>query len=145
LDEKFSFLLITVMSSYSDSEPPADDSIRGRIIRQQADKLARMSALGDLAQEQREEDRRGRDEDARRVIEAEEVARAARVRAARKAAKKAKRKARERDSEESPPRKKKARVHANGAGASAVPTVEPDEGMEFPEVPCNRCVSRLAY
>ena len=56
LDEKFSFLLITVMSSYSDSEPPADDSIRGRIIRQQADKLARMSALGDLAQEQCEED-----------------------------------------------------------------------------------------
>ena len=81
MDEKFSFLLITVMSSYSDSEPPADDSIRGRIIRQQADKLARMSALGDLAQEQREEDRRGRDEDARRVMEAEEVAWAAEARA----------------------------------------------------------------
>ena len=78
------------MSSYSDSEPPADDSIRGRVIRQQADKLARMSALGELAQEQREEDRRGRDEDARRVIDAEEVARAAGARAARKAAKKAK-------------------------------------------------------
>ena len=69
------------MSSYSNSEPPADDSIRGRIIRQQADKLARMSALGDLAQEQRKEDQRGRDEDARRVIDAEEVARAAEARA----------------------------------------------------------------
>ena len=78
------------MSSYSDSEPPTNDSIHGRIIRQQADKLARMSALGDLVQEQREEDRRGRDEDARRVIDAEEVAWAARARAARKATKKAK-------------------------------------------------------
>ena len=102
-----------------------------------------MSAMGDLAQEQWEEDRRGRDEDARRVIDAEEVARAARARAARKAAKKAKRKARECDSEESPPRKKKARVHANGAGASVVPTVEADEGMEFPEAPCKWCVSCL--
>ena len=128
------------MSSYSDSEPPADDSIRGRIIRQQADKLAKMSALGDLVQEQREEDRRGREEDARRVMDAEEVARVARARAARKAAKKAKRKARERDSEESPPRKKKAQVHDNGTGPSATPTVEADEGMEFPEAPCKRCV-----
>ena len=131
------------MSSYSDSKPPADDSIRGRIIRQQADKLAKMSALGDLVQEQCEEDRRGREEDARRVMDAEEVARAARARATRKAAKKAKRKARELDSEESPPRKKKARVHDNGAGASAAPTVEADEGMEFPEAPCKRCVSCL--
>ena len=62
-----------------------------------------MSALGDLVQEQCEKDRRGRDEDARHVIDAEEVARAAEARAARKAAKKAKRKARELDSEESPP------------------------------------------
>ena len=46
-----------------------------------------MSALGDLVQEQREEDRRGREEDTRRVIDAEEVARAARARAAWKAAK----------------------------------------------------------
>ena len=67
------------------------------------DKLARMSALGDLAQEQHEEDRRGRDEDARRVIDAEEVAWAAEARAAQKATKKAKRKAREHNSEESPP------------------------------------------
>ena len=81
------------MSSHSDSEPPADDSICSQIISQQADKLARMSALGDLAQEQWEEDRRGRDEDARRIIDAEEVARAAEARAVRKAAKKAKRKA----------------------------------------------------
>ena len=73
------------MSSYSDSEPPADDSIRGRIIRQQADKLARMSALGDLVQEQREKDRRAREEDARHVMEAEEVAWAAEARAAKKA------------------------------------------------------------
>ena len=142
MDEKFSFL-ITVMSSYSDSEPPADDSIRGRIICQQVDKLARMSVLGDLAQEQREEDRRGREEDARHVIDAEEVAWAARARATQKAAKKAKRKARELDSEESPPQKKKAQVHANGTGASAVPTVEADEGMEFPEAPCKRYMSRL--
>ena len=70
------------MSSYSDSEPPADDSIRSQIICQQADKLARMSVLGDLAQEQREEDRRGRDEDARRVIDAEEVVQVAEARAA---------------------------------------------------------------
>ena len=133
------------MLSYSDSKPPTDNSIHGRIIHQQADKLARMSVLGDLAQEQQEEDRRGRDEDARRVIDAEEVAWAAEARAMRKAAKKAKRKARELDSEESPPRKKKARVHANGMGALAVPMVEADEGMEFPEVPCNWCVSRLTY
>ena len=78
------------MSSYSDSEPPANNSICGRIIHQQVDKLARMSVLGDLAQEQREEDRRGRDEDARRIIDAEEVVWAAEARAARKATKKAK-------------------------------------------------------
>ena len=85
-----------------------------------------MSAMGDLAQEQWEEDRRGREEDARRVIDAEEVARAADARAVRKAAKKAKQKARELNSEESP-RRKKARV----------------EGMEFPEAPCKWCVSCL--
>ena len=118
--ENFSFLLITVMSSYSDSESLADDSIHGRIICQQADKLARMSALGDLAQEQWEEDRRAREEDTRRVMDAEEVAWAADARAARKATKKAKRKVQELDSEESPPRKKKAQVQANGAGASVV-------------------------
>ena len=78
------------MSSYSNSEPPADNSIHGRIICQQADKLARMSALGDLVQEQCEEDQRGRDEDARCVIDAEEVAWAAEARAMQKAAKKAK-------------------------------------------------------
>ena len=69
------------MLSYSDSKPPTDDSICGRIICQQVDKLARMSTMGDLAQEQREEDRRGRDEDARRVIDAEEVVWAADARA----------------------------------------------------------------
>ena len=131
------------MSSYSDSELPADDSIRGRIICQQVDKLARMSVLGDLVQEQHKEDQRGREEDARHVIDAEEVARAAESRAARKATKKAKRKAQEHDSKESPPQKKKAGVHANGAGASAVPTVEADEGMEFPEAPCKRYMSCL--
>ena len=41
------------------------------------DKLAKMSALGDLAQEQWEEDRRVREEDARCVVDAEEVVRAA--------------------------------------------------------------------
>ena len=65
------------MLSYSDSEPPADNSIHGQIIHQQVDKLARMSALGDLVQEQRKEDQRGGDEDARRVIDAEEVVQAA--------------------------------------------------------------------
>ena len=61
------------MSSYSDSESLADDSIHSRIIRQQADKLARMSALGDLAQEQWEKDQRAREEDTRHVMDAEEV------------------------------------------------------------------------
>ena len=80
MDEIFSFLLITVISSHSDSESPAADSIRGRIIRQQADKLVRMNILGDLAHEHQEEDRRVRDEDARHVIDAEEAARAAEAR-----------------------------------------------------------------
>ena len=91
------------MSSYSDSKSLADDSICGRIICQQADKLARMSMLGDLAQEQWEKDQRAREEDARCVMDAEEVVWAVDARAAQKAAKKAKQKARELDSEESPP------------------------------------------
>ena len=129
------------MSSYSDSEPPTDNSIRGQIIRQQADKLARMSALGDLAQEQWEKDRRVREEDAKRVMEAEEVAGAVEARAARKATKKAKRRARELESEEEDsPKRKKARVGSSDTGSSAAPTGEANEGLEFPETPCNRCV-----
>ena len=73
-------------------------------------------------------------------MDAEEVVRAADARATRKAAKKAKRKARELDSEESPPRKKKARVQANGAGNSVAPIVVADKGMEFPETPCKQYV-----
>ena len=60
-----------------------------------------MSMLGDFAQDQREEDQRAREKDARRVMDAEEVVRAADARAAQKAAKKAKCKACELDSEES--------------------------------------------
>ena len=128
------------MSSYSDSESPAANSILGRIIRQQADKLAKMSAMGDLAQEQREEDRRLRELDTRHVVDAEEVAWAADARAMWKAAKKAKHKACEFDSEGSPPRKKKAQVQGNGVGNSVAPTVVADEGMEFPETPCKQYV-----
>ena len=54
-------------------------------------------------QEQQQEDQRVREEDARCVMDAEEVAQAADARAAWKAAKKAKCKACELDSEESPP------------------------------------------
>ena len=129
------------MSSYSDSESPADNSIRSRIIRQQADKLAKMSVLGDLVQEQREKDQRVREEDARRVMEAEEVVRAVEARAARKAAKKAKRRAHELESEEKDsPKRKKARVGSSDAGSSAAPIGEADTGLEFPETPCKRCV-----
>ena len=96
------------MLSYSDSELPTTDSVRSQIIRQQVDKLARMSVLGDLVQEQWEEDRRVREEDVRHIMDVEEVAWVADARAARKAAKKAKRKASKLDSKESLPQKKKA-------------------------------------
>ena len=124
------------MLSHSNSESPAADSVCGWIVRQQADKLMRMNILGDLAQEHQEEDRRARDEEAAWTAEA---------RVTRKATKKAKQKAWELNSEESPPWKKKARVQANGTGASVVPMVEANEGMEFPEAPCKRCVSWLTY
>ena len=101
------------MSSHSNSESPAADSVRGQIICQQVDKLMWMNILGDLAQEHWEEDQRARDEDARHVIDAEEEVWAAEARATWKAAKKAKQKAWELNSEESPPQKKKARVQAN--------------------------------
>ena len=52
-----------------------------------------MSVMGDLVQEQQEEDRRAREEDTRCVMDAEELAQAADTRAVRKAAKKAKQKA----------------------------------------------------
>ena len=61
-------------------------------------------------QEQCEEDRRVREEDAACVMEAEEAAWAADTWATRKATKKAKQKAWESDSEDSLPQKKKARV-----------------------------------
>ena len=128
------------MSSYSDSELPTDDSICSQIICQQADKLTRMSMLGDLAQEQEEEDQRVREEDARCVMDAEEVVWVANARAAWKATKKAKCKACELDSEESPPRKKKAQVQANGAGNLVALMVEANEGMELPEVPWKQCM-----
>ena len=129
------------MSSHSDSESPADNSIRGWIICQQADKLARMSTLGDLVQEQREKDWRAREEDVRHIMEAEEVAQAVEARAARKAAKKAKWRAWELESEEEDsPKRKKARVSSNDVGSSAAPTGEANEGLEFPEAPCKQCV-----
>ena len=129
------------MSSYSDSESPAANSIQGCIIQQQADKLVKMSTMGDLAQEQWEKDRRAREEDARHVMEAEEVARAVEARAARKAVKKAKRRARELESEEEDsPKRKKARVSSNDAGSSAALTGEANEGLEFPKTPCKWCV-----
>ena len=95
-----------------------------------------MSMLGDLVQEQWEKDQRVREEDARRVMEAEEVVWAVDARAARKAAKKAKRRAWELESEEEDvPKRKKARVGSNDVGSLAALTGEADEGLELPEAP----------
>ena len=86
------------MSNYSENKLSAADSVQGHIIWQQADKLARMSALGDLVQEQWE-DWRVREEDTRCIMDAEEVAEAADTRAMQKATERAKWKARELEGE----------------------------------------------
>ena len=100
-----------------------------------------MSVLGDFTQEQWEKDRRAREEDARHVMEAEEVAQATDARAARKVAKKAKRRAWELEGEvEDLPKRKKARVGSNDVGSLVVLTGGADEGSELPEAPCKWCM-----
>ena len=126
------------MLSYSNSESPTANSVQECIIWQQADKLTRM---GDLVQEQQEEDQRAREEDTVHIMQAEEATQAADARAVWKATKRAKQRARELEGEVGDlPKKKKARVSPNDAGTSVVPTGEADEGVELPEAPCKQCV-----
>ena len=56
------------MSSINENELPTIKSVYERIICQQADMLARMSKMGNLVQEQQEEDQRAREEDAVHIM-----------------------------------------------------------------------------
>ena len=90
MGENFSFLLITVILSINENQTSAIESICNCIIQQQVDLLAKINAVGAIAQEQQEEDWRAMGEDTVCVMEAKKVAWAVDAKATRKATKKAK-------------------------------------------------------
>ena len=122
------------MLSINKNQLTAAKSVCKQIVWQQACILANMNVMGNLVQEQQEED-------AVHIMEAEEAVWAADTRAAWKATKRAKWKARELEGEVGDlPKKKKARVGPTDVGTLVVLTGEANEGVELPEAPWKQCV-----